>query len=62
MKTKSQVLAMMWALLAEIENKSSVGVMLRTKLNAYLDIMEYEEITKDMYDTIYRLGLAYMLD
>lgn len=62
MKTKERVLAKMWALLAEIESGSSVGYMLRSMLDAYIAIMEDGDIPKDMYDTIYRLGLDYMLD
>lgn len=62
MKTKEQVLAKMWALLAEIENGSSVRHMLWSKLDAYVDIMDDEDIPEDMYDTICKLGLEYMLD
>ena len=62
MKTKERVLAKMWALLAEIESGSSVEHMLWSKLDAYVDIMEDEDIPEDMCDTICRLGLEYMLD
>lgn len=62
MNTKEQVLAKMWALLAEIESGSPVGYMLWSKLDAYVDIMEDEDIPEDMCDTICKLGLAYVPD
>ena len=61
MKTREQVLAMMWAMLAEIENGSSVSEMLRSKIQAYVDIIDYEELPKDMIGTMIRLGMAWML-